>query len=431
MDCAARTFPRRSAPRQRARIRVPTRRSGARGARSSASIRRVEAELAADIRHTDCRMMSPRHVTSDSSTDSTSASTRTGEHGRILTWTVVCAIMSMRYRRVSCRRPTTRWTLIFTSGSTGAPKAVRGTQAARALRRVDAVRRRRAVLPDAAVPRQRIAASFVPALTRVQHSRSTDRSPRRSLMADIRLGARTSTPMVVDSRTCSRRRRPPTTATTRSGSARPQRQRRTEGVRHRFGVPIVQHGPSEGGSCMPVPSGCVRVPTPGQDVVVVDPEPTSGRVRDRRRRRLLNARKRSARSCTATPTAHSRVTTTRRSRRGADRNGWYWSGDLAYRDDDGVFYFAGRNSDWIRGRRRELRGRPVERIIGRHEPVAAVAVYGVPDPVTGDRVMATLKMCGKVEELRPRRLRRVPRRVARFSQPSGHRNSCASSTLSR
>src|SRR6266545_7474981 len=24
------------------------------------------------------------------------------------------------------------------------------------------------------------------------------------------------------------------------------------------------------------------------------------------------------------------------------RNGWYWSGDLAYRSDDGVFWFAGR-----------------------------------------------------------------------------------------
>ncbi len=24
------------------------------------------------------------------------------------------------------------------------------------------------------------------------------------------------------------------------------------------------------------------------------------------------------------------------------RNGWYWSGDLGYRDDANVFYFAGR-----------------------------------------------------------------------------------------
>ena len=30
------------------------------------------------------------------------------------------------------------------------------------------------------------------------------------------------------------------------------------------------------------------------------------------------------------------------------RNGWYWSGDLGYVDQDGWVYFAGRTSDWLR-----------------------------------------------------------------------------------
>src|SRR5262249_10860422 len=34
----------------------------------------------------------------------------------------------------------------------------------------------------------------------------------------------------------------------------------------------------------------------------------------------------------------------------------------------------------------------IERIIERHPAVAAVAVYGVPDPVTGDQVMAALEL---------------------------------------
>jgi fatty-acyl-CoA synthase len=74
------------------------------------------------------------------------------------------------------------------------------------------------------------------------------------------------------------------------------------------------------------------------------------------------------------------------------RNGWYWSGDLGYRDSDGVFYFAGRSADWIRVDGENFAAAPIERIIERHPYVAAVAVYGVPDPVTGDQVMAALEL---------------------------------------
>ena len=30
------------------------------------------------------------------------------------------------------------------------------------------------------------------------------------------------------------------------------------------------------------------------------------------------------------------------------REGWYWTGDLAYRDEAGFFFFAGRDHDWLR-----------------------------------------------------------------------------------
>ena len=74
------------------------------------------------------------------------------------------------------------------------------------------------------------------------------------------------------------------------------------------------------------------------------------------------------------------------------RNGWYWSGDLAYRDEVGVFYFAGRTGDWLRVDSENFAAAPVERILARFAGVTGVAVYPVPDSRTGDQVMAALEL---------------------------------------
>ena len=74
------------------------------------------------------------------------------------------------------------------------------------------------------------------------------------------------------------------------------------------------------------------------------------------------------------------------------RDGWYWTGDLGYRDDEGVFYFAGRTADWLRVDGENFAAGPVERILGRFPGVAAVVVYAVPDPRTADQVMAAVEM---------------------------------------
>jgi fatty-acyl-CoA synthase len=74
------------------------------------------------------------------------------------------------------------------------------------------------------------------------------------------------------------------------------------------------------------------------------------------------------------------------------RHGWYWTGDLAYRDEAGFFYFAGRGGDWLRVDSENLTAGPIERVLVRHPDVAAVAVYGVPDPRSGDQVMAALEL---------------------------------------
>jgi fatty-acyl-CoA synthase len=72
------------------------------------------------------------------------------------------------------------------------------------------------------------------------------------------------------------------------------------------------------------------------------------------------------------------------------RGGVYHSGDLAYRDENGYAYFAGRLGDWMRVDGENLGSAPIERVLLRHPDVVEVAVYGIPAPDVGDRVMAAL-----------------------------------------
>jgi fatty-acyl-CoA synthase len=77
--------------------------------------------------------------------------------------------------------------------------------------------------------------------------------------------------------------------------------------------------------------------------------------------------------------------------------GVYHSGDLAYRDNAGYAYFAGRLGDWMRVDGENLGAAPIERVLLRYPDAAEVAVYAVPDPVVGDQVMAALVLAPGAE----------------------------------
>ncbi len=80
------------------------------------------------------------------------------------------------------------------------------------------------------------------------------------------------------------------------------------------------------------------------------------------------------------------------------RNGWYWSGDLGYRDEAGVFYFAGRMGEWLRVDSENFATAPVERIVGRFPGASGVAVFAVPDERTADdQIMAAVELEAGVE----------------------------------
>jgi fatty-acyl-CoA synthase len=75
------------------------------------------------------------------------------------------------------------------------------------------------------------------------------------------------------------------------------------------------------------------------------------------------------------------------------RRGWYWSGDLGYVDEAGVFYFAGRAGEWLRVDSENFATAPVERILARYPGASGVAVYPVPDERTADdQVMAAIEL---------------------------------------
>jgi fatty-acyl-CoA synthase len=70
--------------------------------------------------------------------------------------------------------------------------------------------------------------------------------------------------------------------------------------------------------------------------------------------------------------------------------GVYHTGDLAYADENGYAYFAGRLGDWMRVDGENLGTAPIERILVRYPEVIEAVVYPIPDPIVGDRVMAAL-----------------------------------------
>ncbi|CAN5313281.1 AMP-binding protein [soil metagenome] len=74
------------------------------------------------------------------------------------------------------------------------------------------------------------------------------------------------------------------------------------------------------------------------------------------------------------------------------RNGWYWTGDLGYLDEAGYLYFAGRRGDWIRVDGENTSALTIERVLRRYPGVIAAAAFAVPDPRSGDQVMAALEV---------------------------------------
>ena len=74
----------------------------------------------------------------------------------------------------------------------------------------------------------------------------------------------------------------------------------------------------------------------------------------------------------------------------AIHDGWYHTGDTAWCDEDGYFWYVGRNDDVIKSSGYRIGPFEIESVLLEHEAVRECAVTGVPDPVRGAAVKATV-----------------------------------------
>ncbi|HUI63174.1 MAG TPA: AMP-binding protein, partial [Steroidobacteraceae bacterium] len=79
------------------------------------------------------------------------------------------------------------------------------------------------------------------------------------------------------------------------------------------------------------------------------------------------------------------------------KDGWLHTGDLARRDPEGSFFFAGRRKQIIRRSGENISAAEVEAAVGADSRVRAAAIVGVPDAVREEEVFACIVVRNDVE----------------------------------
>ncbi|OHA04240.1 MAG: hypothetical protein A3J58_01065 [Candidatus Sungbacteria bacterium RIFCSPHIGHO2_02_FULL_52_23] len=70
------------------------------------------------------------------------------------------------------------------------------------------------------------------------------------------------------------------------------------------------------------------------------------------------------------------------------RDGWFWTGDLGYKDADGFYFLAGRRKEMISRGGQKVYPNEVDNILLGAVGVKEAATIGVPDPVYGEEVVS-------------------------------------------
>ena len=103
-----------------------------------------------------------------------------------------------------------------------------------------------------------------------------------------------------------------------------------------------------------------------------------------------------------------------------ERSGLHRTGDIAWRDEDGFLWYVGRNDDIIKSSGYRISPFEIESVLMEHPAVLECAVTGVPDPVRGQLVKATVVLregYGPSENLRKELQGHVKRKTAPYKYP--------------
>jgi acyl-CoA synthetase (AMP-forming)/AMP-acid ligase II len=102
------------------------------------------------------------------------------------------------------------------------------------------------------------------------------------------------------------------------------------------------------------------------------------------------------------------------------RNGWLYTGDGGYRDEEGCYWFSDRLRDTLKPKGENVASVEVEGVIGAHPKVADVGVIGVADPVMGEEIKASIVLIpGETAETFPpgEIIKWCEERLAKFKIP--------------
>ena len=86
------------------------------------------------------------------------------------------------------------------------------------------------------------------------------------------------------------------------------------------------------------------------------------------------------------------------------RDGWLYTGDLGYVDEDGFLYLVDRKKDMIDSGGVKVYPKDIEEVAARHPAIREVAVFGIPHDKWGETPVAAVVLrkpgCAEADELR-------------------------------